>query len=103
MSASPIGAVPPTAALERKLRKVVRGKENDILTDAFRLGLVDLYPGLLKPGERARADAADDDRVYLVAVERLQGIARAVYMMLIPVMDRRDYVRFGIDNDKFRR
>ena len=103
MGASPIVAVPSTAALERKLRKIVRGKENDILTDAFRLGLVYRDPRLLKPGERPRADAADDDRVHLVAVERLQGIARPVYMMLIPVVDRRDYIRFGIDNDKFRR
>ena len=58
---------------------------------------------LVQPRERARADAAHNDRVNLLVVERLHRIARSVRVVLVPVVDRCKSIRVRIDNHEYRR
>jgi hypothetical protein len=58
---------------------------------------------LVQPRERARSDAANNDRVYLLIIKRLHRIACAMGMVLVPIVDRRNTVRVRIDDHKYRR
>jgi hypothetical protein len=60
-------------------------------------------PHLVQPRERSCSDPADDNRVYFLIIERLHRITCAVRVVLVPVDDRRNAVRVGIENEKYGR
>src|SRR5512138_4028237 len=90
MGAAATGAMTAAASLDREHRKRVVRMEREVLTHGGRLGPVHGDPHLVQPRERSRADAADDDRIDLLVVQGLQGVAGAVDVVLIAVVDRRD-------------
>jgi hypothetical protein len=99
--ASAIVAVPAAAPLHCQNGKLLSGKERNILPDRLSLGPMHRYPHLVQPAQRACADPADDDRIDLLVIERLHGIARPMGMMLVPVMDGRDPVRFRVHDHEY--
>ena len=102
MAAATTMSVSSADALERIFGKTLRLMEREVLANGTRLRPVDLDARLGQPGKSAGADAANDDRVDLLVVQRLQGIARAVRMMLVPILYRRYQAAIGIHNDKHR-
>ena len=78
-----------TDALERIFGKTPLLMERKVFPNGLRLGPVDLDARLVQPGERTGADAANDNSVDLLVVQRLQGIARTMGMMLVPIPYRR--------------
>src|SRR3970040_2524237 len=92
VSASAVFAVAAAAALDRKNGKRPSSEEGGILLYGDRLGPMDRDAHLIQSRERACADAADNDRIYTLVVERLHRVARAVRVMLVPVMDRCDSI-----------
>ena len=95
--------MPSTDALERIFGKAALLMEREILPNGQRLGPVDLDARLVQPGESAGSDASNDNRVDLLIVQRLQGIARAMGMMLVAVCYHRDRSAFGVHDDERRR
>ena len=88
MSASPVFAVAAAAPLERKHGEALRRVHRHVFTYRGRLCAMHHDPHLVQPGERARADAADDNCIYLLIVERLHRVARSMRVVLVLVIDR---------------
>src|SRR3989337_3342008 len=97
VSASAVLAVAAAAALDRKHGKRPGSEEGGILLYGDRLGPMDRDAHLIQSRERACADAADNDRIDTLVVDRLHRVARAVRVMLVPVMDRSARVRVRIN------
>ena len=57
---------------------------------------------LVQPRERARANAAHNDRIDLLVVESFHRIARSMRVVLVLVVDRCKGIRVRIDNHEYR-
>jgi len=89
-------------ALERIFGKTQLVMVCKVLTNGPQLGAVDLDARLVQPGKSTGTDAANDDRTDLLVVKRLQGIARTMGMMPIPILYRRDQAAICVHNDERR-
>lgn len=65
-------------------------------------GTVDSYARAVQTRNGPAADPADDQRVDATPAQRLQRIAGAVGVVLIPVIDRLGVFRLGIIQEKIR-
>ena len=96
-------AVTAAATLRRILGELFCVKQRYILLNR-RLRCA-VYPDaeLVQPGERSCADAPRNDRVDLLIVDRFDGVAGAVGMVLVVVVDHRQVIRFAVNDHEQRR
>ncbi len=95
-------AVSSAAFLRHIFGKFLRDKQRDIFLDSRKLGTVNPDSHLVQTGKSPCADSAHDHGIHFFLIDRFDGIAIAVSMMLIPVDDRTNRACFRVNNDKKR-
>ena len=102
MSAAYSVAVAGAGMLGRKLRKIMALQHTDILFHRLCLRLKNLNALLIQFREGAASDARDNNCVNMLAVQRLHWIALTVLVVLVTVLDCRNAVICGINNNEGR-
>jgi hypothetical protein len=102
MGAAPVLAVAATAPLDRQHGKAFSLEHRKIFPYCLSLRAMHRDPHLVQPGKRSRSDTSNNNSVYFLIIERLHRVARAMRVVLVPIVDRRNTFRVRIDHNKYR-
>jgi hypothetical protein len=96
-------AVTAAATLRHILGELFCVEQRYILLNRWMRCAVYSDAELVQPGERSCADAPGNDRVDLLIIDRFDGVAGAVGMVLVVVPDHRQVIRFTVNDQEQRR